>query len=87
MLDLAMTDAMKGRIPDVTLACVRYLRSRRKQRDITISVELEKPERFGMKDVAQKADLIFYSKLWAEHDGFKSPKQFLEAQFPNTLPT
>ncbi|KAF2655063.1 Ribokinase-like protein [Lophiostoma macrostomum CBS 122681] len=77
----------EGRVPDVTLACVKYLESRRKQRKTFISVELEKPERVGMKEVAQEADLVFYSKLWAEHHGFTSPRQFLEAQFPNTLPS
>jgi ketohexokinase len=80
-----MIDVIKGRIPNITLACVKYLRTY-EHRDIVISVELEKPERVGMKDVAQEADLVFYSKLWAEHHGFKSPTQFLEAQFPNTLP-
>lgn len=58
----------EGRTPDVTLQCVRYLRGLERMRKgrIRISVECEKPERVGMLDVAAEADVVVYSRLWAE---------------------
>ena len=85
--DVTATDALKGRVPDVTLDCAKYLRdSFNSGKNIVISVELEKPDRVGMIDVAREADYVFYSKLWAEHYGFPNPRDFLEAQIPETRP-
>lgn len=56
----------EGRIPEVTRQSVDYLRSAKEQRGFKISVECEKPERQYMGVVAQSADCVFYSKLWAE---------------------
>lgn len=56
----------EGRIPDVTGQCLEYLRSAREQRNFKISVECEKPERDYMFNVSTKADIVFYSKLWAQ---------------------
>lgn len=66
----------EGRIPEITLQCVQFLREKYPQ--CKVSVECEKPERTGMQDVAELADVVFYSKLWATKNGFGSAKTFLE---------
>lgn len=58
----------KGRIPEVTLECMRYLR--RRFPIIKISVEVEKPGRAGLEDLAAEADVVFYSKSWAKVSHF-----------------
>ena len=58
----------EGRIPDVTLECVRYLR--RAYPEVQISVEVEKPKRPGLRELAAEADYVFYSKSWAEAEGY-----------------
>lgn len=54
----------QGRIPQTTLACMRGLRARLP--GATISVEVEKPARAGLRRLAGEADYIFYSRSWAE---------------------
>lgn len=57
----------EGRIPEVTGECVRFLRGLDVgDGRLGISVECEKPDRVGMGDVAAHADLVVYSRLWAE---------------------
>ncbi|CAK7202354.1 hypothetical protein SEUCBS139899_005077 [Sporothrix eucalyptigena] len=61
----------EGRIPETTLACIKYLRSERKSstgsgKDITVSVEVEKPGREGLRELAAVANVVFFSKTWAE---------------------
>ncbi|KAL8715500.1 MAG: hypothetical protein Q9220_000835 [cf. Caloplaca sp. 1 TL-2023] len=68
----------QGRIPDVTLACIQHLR--RHHREVKISVEVEKPGREGLQDLAAVADIVFYSKSWALGNGHESPRACLEAQ-------
>jgi ketohexokinase len=68
----------EGRVPEVTLTCVRFLRENFPH--FSISVECEKPERTGMAEVAQYADVVFYSKLWAEKNGHVNARSFLEAR-------
>jgi ketohexokinase len=53
-------------------------------RNFKISVELEKPDRLGMKEVAKVADVVFYSRIWVEAHGFHDPELFLNEQVPNT---
>ena len=55
--------AKKGRIPDITLQCLQHLRHHLPT--VTISVEVEKPDRKGLQDLAALADVVFYSKSWA----------------------
>lgn len=43
---------------------MRYLRQRFPT--IKISVEVEKPGRAGLEDLAAEADVVFYSKSWAK---------------------
>ncbi|KAL8671626.1 MAG: hypothetical protein Q9168_003877 [Polycauliona sp. 1 TL-2023] len=54
----------EGRIPDVTLQSIQYLRQRFP--NVLISVEVEKPARDGLQDLAALADVVFYSKSWAQ---------------------
>jgi ketohexokinase len=72
----------EGRVPEVTLTCVRFLRENFPH--FSISVECEKPERTGMAEVAQYADVVFYSKLWAEKNGYVNARSFLEARRDDT---
>ncbi|KAH7405711.1 Ribokinase-like protein [Phaeosphaeria sp. MPI-PUGE-AT-0046c] len=71
----------EGRVPEVTNECVRELRHMEGYEDAVISVECEKPDRKGLDDAAAMADVVFYSKLWAEEIyGDSDPTMFLEKQ-------
>lgn len=59
-----LTDPLQGRIPDVTLQCMQYLRQRHPA--VRISVEVEKPGRAGLQELAAGADVVFYAKGWAQ---------------------
>ncbi|KAK2809559.1 hypothetical protein FQN50_003612 [Emmonsiellopsis sp. PD_5] len=72
----------EGRIPDVTLQCIHYLRH--DHPEDKISVEIEKPGREGLQELAAEADVVFYSKSWAVGNGYKSAMECLEAQSPLT---
>ncbi|KIH90848.1 ketohexokinase [Sporothrix brasiliensis 5110] len=68
----------EGRIPETTSACIEHLLSRRDaSNDIVISVEVEKPDRKGLRDLAAMADVVFYSKSWAEDQGYDSAEACL----------
>lgn len=54
----------KGRIPDVTAQCIKHLRQ--EQPKVRISVEVEKANRPGLEELARLADVVFYSKSWAQ---------------------
>lgn len=58
----------EGRMPDTTLECVQILRRVLDNGDdsVTVSVEVEKPGRSGLRELAAEADVVFYSKSWAE---------------------
>lgn len=57
----------EGRTPEVLLQCVTWLRHRYGfHGKVRVSVECEKPDRTGLKDVAALADVVFYSRIWAE---------------------
>ncbi|QMW38106.1 hypothetical protein G4B11_001342 [Aspergillus flavus] len=68
----------EGRIPDVTLACIQYLRQQFPS--LIISVEVEKPGREGLQELAMEADVVFYSKSWAQGNGYTSAKECLQKQ-------
>ena len=70
LLDLSSIDNFKGRIPEVTLECMRYLRQCFPR--VRISVEVEKPARTGLQDLAVVADVVFFSKSWAQVGGLQS---------------
>lgn len=54
----------EGRIPIVTAESVNWLRETLPMEKI--SVECEKPDRVYMASVSEHADVVFFSKLWAE---------------------
>ncbi len=82
---------LKGRIPETTLQCIQYLRRQQASRaaeaatsspptpmpKCTISVEIEKPGREGLAELAAEADVIFYSRSWAEVSFPTVPVSFL----------
>lgn len=71
----------EGRIPETTLQCMQYLRSHPELQDnLTISVEIEKPSRQGLQQLAFAADVVFYSRSWAEGEGCHSAEQCLRDQ-------
>ncbi|KAI1255884.1 hypothetical protein MGN70_002625 [Eutypa lata] len=67
-----------GRIPETTLRCIHYLR--RSVPKASISVEVEKPGREGLEELTAEADVVFYSRSWAESKGYQSARQCLEAE-------
>jgi len=68
----------EGRIPDVTLKCIEFLRKTYPR--IQVSVELEKPRRTGLQELAKKADVVFYSMSWAKSQGYLSAEECLREQ-------
>lgn len=84
----------EGRVPEVLLQCVSWLRRKYGYHEqVKISVECEKPDRTGLKDVAALADVVFYSRLWAEATGDPNicappvtAYSFLDTQTDITLP-
>ncbi|KAI0525900.1 putative PfkB family kinase [Xylaria bambusicola] len=76
----------EGRIPDVTLQCIQYLR--KSYAGAHISVELEKPGRQGLQELVSEANVVFYSKSWAIGNGYHNAEDCLRAQAklaPNAL--
>ncbi|KAJ5115305.1 hypothetical protein NUU61_001064 [Penicillium alfredii] len=65
----------EGRDPDVTLGCIQYIR--KKFPHAQVSVEVEKPGRPGLEKLAEEADVVFYSKGWAQHSGYTSAEECL----------
>ncbi|KAL2852506.1 Ribokinase-like protein [Aspergillus pseudoustus] len=72
----------EGRIPDVTLSCIRHLRNRFP--DTKVSVEVEKPGREGLQELVEEADVVFYSKTWAQHNGYNSANECVQKQLSLT---
>ncbi|KAI4138747.1 MAG: hypothetical protein LQ341_004523, partial [Variospora aurantia] len=68
----------QGRIPDVTRGCIQHLRHNHP--NVKISVEVEKHGREGLQGLAVLADVVFYSKSWAQGNGYKSAEECLHAQ-------
>ncbi|KAI4234839.1 MAG: hypothetical protein L6R40_006628 [Gallowayella cf. fulva] len=68
----------EGRIPDVTLSCIQHLRQHHPA--VKVSVEIEKPDREGLQDLAALADVVFYSKSWSQGNGYQTPEDCLRGQ-------
>ena len=49
------------------MECISYLR--RSHPSAKISVEVEKPGRAGLDELAAKADVVFISRSWAQASG------------------
>lgn len=61
----------QGRAPDVTLECIHHLREHFSE--AKISVEVEKPGRLGLQELADAADVVIYSKGWAQVRFYSQP--------------
>ncbi|KAJ3947378.1 uncharacterized protein N0V96_003769 [Colletotrichum fioriniae] len=57
----------EGRVPETTLSCILALRRALGDDAVTVSVEVERPGRAGLRELAAEADVVFYSKSWAEN--------------------
>ncbi|KAI1342262.1 Ribokinase-like protein [Xylariaceae sp. FL0016] len=68
----------EGRAPETTLQCIQWLRRSKPQ--ARISVEIEKPGREGLEGLAAEADIVFYSRGWAESKLYRSAEECLRAQ-------
>ncbi|KAJ6008857.1 hypothetical protein N7499_001097 [Penicillium canescens] len=68
----------EGRMPDVTTECIKYIRDQFP--GARISVEVEKPGRPGLQELAGTADVVFYSKGWAQNNGYTSAQECLKLQ-------
>ena len=51
---------------------------------MTISVEVEKPQRAGLRNLAALADVVFYSRSWACAEGYTSARQCVEQEAKTT---
>ncbi|OHE95940.1 D-sorbose [Colletotrichum orchidophilum] len=74
----------EGRVPETTLGCIRALRRVLGDGDgddaATVSVEVERPGRAGLRELAAEADVVFYSKSWAEDCGYLSAEDCLRKE-------
>ncbi len=72
----------EGRIPEITLQCMQYVRQISQLYGIStrISVEIEKPHRLGLQRLANEADVVFYSRNWSEGEGHRSASACLQGQ-------
>lgn len=68
----------EGRIPSVVFECIKYLRSA--YPGVMVSVEVEKPAREGLQELANEADVVFYSKSWSVSRGYESAEDCLKQQ-------
>ncbi|KAJ6028225.1 pfkB family kinase [Penicillium herquei] len=68
----------EGRTPEVLLGCIQHLRNYFPHAHI--SVEIEKPGREGLQELAEAADVVFYSKKWAQGMGYTSAEDCLRKQ-------
>ncbi|KAK1993040.1 D-sorbose [Colletotrichum falcatum] len=68
----------EGRTPETVLECIRLLRQ--VLGDVTVSVEVEKPGRPGLRELAAEAEVVFYSKSWAEDCGYTSAEGCLRGE-------
>jgi ketohexokinase len=60
----ALLILVQGRTPEMTMQFIRYLR--KQFPSIQVSVEIEKPGRPGLQELAEEADVVFYAKTWAQ---------------------
>jgi ketohexokinase len=68
-------------MPEMTLKFMRYLRSQFPS--VQISVEVEKPGRSGLQELAEEADVVFYAKSWAQvsrSSGLSDPRKVADTR-------
>lgn len=68
----------EGREVETSIQCLQWLKS--EYPECVRSVEVEKPNRPGLDRMAQEADVVFFSKTWAEAAGFSDAETLLREQ-------
>ncbi|KAI1312818.1 Ribokinase-like protein [Xylaria venustula] len=68
----------EGRIPATTLQCIHWLR--RSKPRARVSVEVEKPGREGLENLVAEADVVFFSRSWAESKRYTGAEPCLHDQ-------
>lgn len=68
----------EGREVETSTQCLQWLKS--EYPGCVRSVEVEKPNRPGLENMALEADVVFFSKTWAEAAGFSDAKLLLGEQ-------
>ncbi|CAK3743979.1 pfkB family kinase [Lecanosticta acicola] len=68
----------EGREVDTSIQCLKWLKQ--EYPDCTRSVEVEKPNRPGLDKMAEEADIVFFSKTWAEAAGYSDAGALLKEQ-------
>lgn len=69
----------EGRNIETTQKCIMHIR-KHPLRPKVISFEVEKPGREGLMELALMADVVFFSRSWAQNAGYDSPERFLQEQ-------
>ncbi|KUI52758.1 Ketohexokinase [Cytospora mali] len=68
----------EGRIPETILKCIQHIRHHLPR--ARVSVEVEKPKRDGLRELAAEADVVIYSRSWAEGEGYTSSEDCLTGE-------
>ncbi|KUI71551.1 Ketohexokinase [Cytospora mali] len=68
----------EGRIPETILKCIHHIRHHLPR--ARVSVEVEKPKRDGLRELAAEADVVIYSRSWAEGEGYTSSEDCLTGE-------
>ncbi|KAI9010424.1 Ribokinase-like protein [Phycomyces nitens] len=80
----------EGRNISETLLQIRWLETKGQRENwrskMTISVELEKPDREDIDLLMSNGDVVFFSKIFGQARGFSNPTDFLEAIRPGCKP-
>ncbi|CAG8441462.1 1447_t:CDS:2 [Diversispora eburnea] len=61
---------------------IDYIDTMAWRKNTIISVELEKPYRKGLENLMQRADVLFFSKVFAEGKGYDHASDFLQVMSP-----
>ncbi|KAF2163735.1 hypothetical protein M409DRAFT_68322 [Zasmidium cellare ATCC 36951] len=70
----------EGREVETSVACMRWLKER--YPNVLLSAEVEKPNREGLELISAEADVVFFSKSWAETKGYQAAEELLRSQAP-----
>jgi len=72
----------EGRNVEETAKMMDYVDTKPWGSRTVVSVELEKPHRQGLEQLMRRADVIFFSKVFAEGKGYDHPGDFLTVMAP-----
>ncbi|CAG8439269.1 7437_t:CDS:2 [Ambispora leptoticha] len=72
----------EGRNTEEVAKMMDYIDTKTWRDRCIISVELEKPHREGLEDLMYRADVVFFSKIFAEGKGYDHAGNFLQVMGP-----